>query len=91
MDYTQFIKPELATLIPALYALGSIIKHTQKIPDNYIPMILGIVGLVLSCVYIFSVESFCGVSVFTAVVQGILCAAGAVYGNQLYKQINKEE
>lgn len=86
MDYTEFIKPELSALIPALYVLGNMIKNTEKIKDNYIPVILGGVGLVLSCLYVFLTEGVTPSGVITAVTQGILCAAVTVYSNQLYKQ-----
>lgn len=89
MEYMEFIKPELATLIPALYAIGAMLKHTEKIKDNYIPLILTVISLVLTCLYVFSVEAVTGMSIFTAIVQGVICAACAVYGNQLYKQATK--
>lgn len=87
MDFTQFIKPELAVLIPALIGLGAILKNTEKIKDNYIPLILTGVSLLLSCLYVLGTEGITPISIFTAIVQGLICAACAVYGNQVYKQI----
>lgn len=89
MEYMEFIKPELACLIPALYALGMIIKQTEKIKDNYIPLILTLFSLALSCLYVIGVEGVSANSVFTAIVQGLICAACAVYANQLIKQTGK--
>lgn len=89
MDFTEYIKPELLILVPVLYGLGLIIKNTEKIKDNYIPAILGVVSLVLSCIYVISTEGFTGISVFTAIVQGVLCVSAAVYANQIVKQIKK--
>lgn len=86
MDFTQFIKAELLILIPVLYGLGAILKHTEKINDKYIPLILTGAGLLLSCLYVLGTEGINSVSIFTAIVQGILVTAAAVYSNQLYKQ-----
>ena len=88
MDFTSYIAPELAILIPALYALGAIIKHTKKIKDNYIPLILTGVSLVLTCLYVLGTQGISAVSIFTAIVQGLICVAVAVYGNQLIKQLS---
>lgn len=89
MDFTTYVKPELAVLIPMLYGLGLILKHTEKIKDNFIPVILTGVSLVLCCLYVLSTEGVNATSIFTAVVQGVICVAGAVYTNQLYKQSTK--
>lgn len=89
MDFTTYVKPELAVLIPALYGLGLILKHTEKVKDNFIPVILTAVSLVLSCLYVLSVEGVTATSIFTALIQGVIGAAGAVYSNQLYKQTTK--
>jgi len=89
MDFTTYVKPELAVLIPALYGLGLILKNTKKISDNYIPAILTAVSMVLTCFYVLGTEGITFVSIGTGIVQGIICAAGAVYTNQLYKQSTK--
>ena len=49
MDFTEFIKPELLVLVPALYGLGMVLKNTEKIKDNYIPSILTVVSILLTC------------------------------------------
>lgn len=89
MDFTTYVKPELAVLIPALYGLGLILKNTKKISDNYIPAILTVVSMVLTCFYVLGTEGVTFISIVTGVVQGVICAAGAVYTNQLYKQSTK--
>ena len=89
MEFTEYIKPELMVLIPALIGLGSILKNTEKIKDNYIPLILTGVSLILSCLYVLGTDGITAVSVFTAIVQGLLCVAGAVYTNQLVKQARR--
>lgn len=89
MDFTEYIKPELLLLIPALIGLGSILKNTEKIKDNYIPLILTGVSIILSCLYVLGTDGITAVSIFTAIVQGLLCVAGAVYSNQLVKQARR--
>lgn len=86
MDFTEFIKPELLIVAAVLYVLGLMIKQTEKIKDKYIPIILGVVGVVLSLVYVIATEGLVLMGIFTAVTQGILVAGVAVYVNQLIKQ-----
>ena len=85
---TDYIKPELLILIPVLNIIGEIIKQT-KINDKYIPLILGIIGIILSCVFVIGSAGFSTLNLFAAIVQGILCAGASVYGNQIFKQLKK--
>ena len=60
MDKLQdYIKPELLVLIPVLYILGLMMKKTEKINDKYIPVMLGIIGIVLSAIYVAAVSGIC--------------------------------
>lgn len=97
MNYFQeFIKPELLILIPVLYIIGAGIKKS-KIRDNFIPVILGGVAIILSGLYIFAVEQpfeeIYGTftAIFSAITQGILCAGASVYFNQIFKQAEKDD
>ncbi len=79
----EFITENALLLIPVLNIIGAVIKNTEKIPDKYIPIILlffGIVGAV----------AIIGISP-ESIVQGILVTGAAVYGNQVVKQMKKEE
>lgn len=79
----QYITENALILIPVLNIIGVILKDTKKIPDKYIPLILlgfGILGAV--AVMGLSPEG---------VVQGVLVTGTAVYGNQVVKQLNKNE
>lgn len=79
----QYITEHALILIPVLNILGMIIKGFPKIPDKYIPLILlffGITGAV--AIMGFNVQG---------VIQGILITGTAVYGNQIVKQLKKEE
>lgn len=90
MDYLQYIKPELLVTIPALIGLGAVLKNTERIKDNYIPVVLGVVSLVLTCLYVLGTEGITPVSIFTAIVQSLLCVSGAVYSNQVFKQLKSD-
>lgn len=95
MDYQNYIKSELLILVPVLFIVGLGFKKS-KIPDKWIPFILGITGIVLSVVWVIATTDIFGVqeiawAIFTAVTQGILVAGASVYANQLYIQAKKEE
>lgn len=91
MEYTNYIKPELLVLAVALVGIGAILKSLKAIKDNLIPVILLGIGIILSCVYVLGTEGITPVSIFTAVVQGALCAAAAVFSHQIVKQAKKGE
>lgn len=95
MNYQEFIKPELLILIPVLYFIGVGIKKSP-IKDTLIPLLLGLIGVLLSGIYLFAAEPIIGVqgvftAIFTAITQGVLCAAASVYANQIIKQAGKDE
>lgn len=83
MNILEYISEHALILIPALLILGKIIKEINAIPNKLIPLILlpfGIAGAI--ALGEFSAES---------VIQGILITGAAVYGNQIYKQMKKDE
>ena len=95
MDFQDYIKTELLILIPVLYFIGIGLKKS-KLPDKWIPAILGIAAVALSAIWIIATTDISGLqetaaAIFTAVTQGILVAGASVYVNQLYIQAKKEE
>lgn len=87
----NYIKPELVVVSLALYFLGNAIKKAENIKDKYIPFILGVVGIVLSTLWVCANSPLGTVqevlmAVFTSIVQGILVAGLSTYVNQLIKQ-----
>ena len=88
---TDYISAELLVLIPVLVVIGTIFSDSNVIKNKYIPMLLGLSGIVLSVIYTLSVYGLSLNTIFTGIVQGILCAGTAVYGNQIYKQLGKKE
>lgn len=87
----DFIKPELLILIPVLYAIGICLKKSEKVADSLIPSLIGIAGIILAGLWCLSTTPLSDTQtivlcVFTAITQGVLCAAGSVFINQLIKQ-----
>lgn len=79
MEIKEFVQERFYALAPALYVLGMLIKSTRTVNDRFIPIILSIVGIVLAIWLIgFTAD---------AIIQGMLCAGLAVWGNQVLKQM----
>ena len=88
---TDYVRPEMLILILALVVIGKIFSDANMVKNKYIPMLLGISGIVLSALYTISIYGLSFDGILSGIVQGILCAGTAVYGNQIYKQLGKEE
>ena len=84
MDIMQYILEEKLILIPVLYILGELIKNTELIKNKYIPIILLIVGCLMSAL-------MGGFALIDDIIQGILVTGATVLGNQIVKQSQKEE
>jgi 1,4-dihydroxy-2-naphthoate octaprenyltransferase len=93
MNFQDFIEPELFILVPVLYVLGMMIKKSS-FNDRWIPLILGGMGIILSAVYMISAHfplkfaELLGI-IYASVTQGILCASGSVYADNVIKQFKK--
>lgn len=95
MNYQDYLKPELLVLIPVLYVIGIGIKKSE-IKSKFIPLILGVVGVLLAGAYLFATEPINGTqgiatAIFTALTQGVLAAGASVYADQLIKQAGKDD
>ena len=96
MEYTNYIKPELLVLVPVLVFAGYCLKTSTAVKDKLSPAMLAAAGVVLAAVYVLASTSIAtpqdaASAVFTAIVQGVLCAAGAVFADQVVKQGRKDE
>lgn len=92
----NYVKPELMVVAVVLYFVGMALKKTERISDKYIPVILGIFGIMLALLYVIATSTVTGIqdillAVFTAIIQGILCAGLSTYVNQTVKQLGKDE
>ena len=79
----NYIVDNCLILIPVLYIVATILKNLEFIKDKYIPLILLPIGIAMAI-------AISGIDI-NSVIQGILVTGVTVYGNQIFKQINKEE
>ncbi len=94
MEFNDYIEAELYILVPVLYAVGSILKKSSAVKDRWIPIILGALGIILAIVYKIGIYSPYGIRemlpiLYAGFTQGVLCAAGSVYTNNIVKQMKK--
>lgn len=95
MDYQEYIKSELLVLVPVLYMIGLGLKKS-KLKDKWIPLVLGIAGVVLSAAWVVATSQITNTqevsaALFTSITQGVLAAGASVYANQIYIQARKDE
>ncbi len=83
MEILTYITENAIILIPVLIIIGLILKKLEFIPDKYIPLILLPLGIV-------GAMALGGWTIESAI-QGILVTGAAVYGNQIVKQLRKDE
>ena len=83
MEIITYITENAIILIPVLIIIGLILKKLEFIPDKYIPVILLPLG-------ILGAMALGGWTIESAI-QGILVTGAAVYGNQIVKQLKKNE
>lgn len=95
MDIMNYVKPELLVVAIVLYFVGMAIKKAKSIKDNYIPYILGGIGIILCGIWVVANGQLGTVqevlmAVFTSIVQGVLVAGLSTYVNQLIKQAKEK-
>ena len=83
MEILTYITENALILIPVLLIIGQIIKSIQKIPDKWIPLIILPIGIVGAMAL--------GSWTVDSAIQGVLVTGAAVYGNQIVKQLKKNE
>ena len=83
MEILTYIKEAALILIPVLVIIGLILKKLEFIPDKFIPVLLLPIGIV-------GAMALSGWTVDSAI-QGVLVTGAAVYGNQIVKQLRKDE
>jgi len=84
MDILNYILENRLVLVPVLYIVGEFIKRTKYIKDKFIPIIILIIGILFSVL-------MGGDTIINNVIQGILVAGATVLGNQMVKQIGKDD
>lgn len=92
----NYVKPELIVVAIALYFIGMGLKHAQAVKDKYIPLILGVLGIMLCAIWVIAsckinTTQEIVMAIFTAIIQGILVTGASTYVNQIIKQKGKNE
>jgi len=89
----SFIRPELFVLIIFLYCLGLFLKKIPVFTAEWlIPIILLGVSLFITIIYMGVVVEgkFIPEVIVTAVIQSVIIAAIAVFGNEMIKQLTNK-
>jgi len=76
-----FIDPQLAIVVAVCWVLGAVLKRTPQVPDWTIIYIVTVAAVII-------VGALLGWTA-SSILQGVLCGAVAVYGNQLVKQTSR--
>lgn len=84
MEILNYILENRLVLVPVLYIIGEFIKRTEYIKDKFIPIIILIIGILFSVL-------MGGDTIINNVIQGILVAGATVLGNQVIKQVGKDD
>lgn len=88
MNIDELIIENKLILVPVLIILGYIAKKVEILPDKFIPLVLLIIGILLS---IFTDNNYTITSIVEAIIQGVLVTGAAVLGNQIPKQLKKDK
>lgn len=84
MEILNYIIENRLILIPVLYIIGEFIKKTKTLNNRWIPLILMVIGVVFSIL-------MGGDKIINNIIQGVLVSGVTVLGNQIIKQIEKDD
>ena len=92
----EFVKPELLCVSVVLYFVGCMLKQSQTIKDKYIPVLLGVFGVVVCLFWVFgnsNINNYTDLlnALYTSIVQGVMTAGLSTYVNQIIKQYERDE
>lgn len=89
----EYVKPELLIIAVFLYVIGMFLKGAPSVKDWIIPFVILILGIIMAIFYLAIMldQGFVPKAIFEGIIQGVLCAALAVFANQLYKQVQNKD
>ena len=76
-------------IVAICYVVGMACKAAQRIPDEWIPVIMAVVGGVLGAVGMNIIPDFPATDYINAVAVGAVSGLAATGVNQVYKQAKK--
>lgn len=82
------------TVVPIIiicYLLGLLCKAVKKIPDRYMPVIVGVAGGIIAIPAMYLMPSFPASDIITAISVGIMSGLVSTGVNQLYKKVKKDD
>lgn len=79
MDILEYVVKEGLVMIPVLFILAEVIKHTELLDNKWIPLTLLVISVAFTPFLLgaFNADN---------IVQAVLVAGVTVFGNELYKQ-----
>lgn len=88
MDITQV--STVVAIVVITYLIGLAVKAIPQIKDNYIPIIVGIVGGILGIIGMYVIPDFPANDILNAIAVGIVSGLSSTGVNQIYKQVKKD-
>lgn len=89
MDLTNYITILPITIICLLIGMG--LKQINKIPNKFIPVIVGFIGGLIAIPAMYIMKDFPANDVITAISIGIMSGLSSTGVHQIYKQTTKSE
>lgn len=89
MDLTNYITILPITIICLLIGMG--LKQINKIPNKFIPVIVGFIGGLIAIPAMYIMKDFPANDVITAISIGIMSGLSSTGAHQVYKQTTKSE
>lgn len=89
MDLTNYITILPITIICLLIGMG--LKQINKIPNKFIPVIVGFIGGLIAIPAMYIMKDFPANDVITAISIGIMSGLSSTGVHQVYKQTTKLE
>ena len=75
-----------AAIVVIAYLIGMAAKNIERIPDNWIPVICGVVGAVLGVVGMYTTPGFPAQNILAALEVGVVSGLAATGVHQIGKQ-----
>jgi hypothetical protein len=85
----EYIRPELFILVAFLWCVGLFLKLAPWFRQDWqIPYVLLVISIIFTILYICIVneQGFAAAVIIASIIQAVLIAALAVFGNELLKQ-----
>lgn len=87
MDFSS-VGTDVAIVVIA-YLVGLLAKQLPKVKDEFIPIIVGIVGGIIGVVGMYVIPDFPANNILDAIAAGIVSGLASTGANQAVKQIKK--